>query len=45
MNQGYQHKLNLIKDKVGNSLELIGTGENSLNSTLMSQALRATVNK
>ena len=37
--------LNLIKQKVRNSLELIGTGDNFVNRTQMSQALRSTVDK
>ena len=37
--------LNLIKQKVRNSLELIGTGDNFVNRTPMSQALRSTVDK
>ena len=37
--------LNLIEEKVRNSLELIGTGENFLNRTPMAQALRHTIDK
>ena len=37
--------LNLIEEKVGNSLELIGTGENFLNRTPMAQALRSVIDK
>jgi hypothetical protein len=37
--------LNLIEQKVQNSLELIGSGVNFLNSTSMAQALRSTINK
>jgi hypothetical protein len=37
--------LNLIEEKVGNSLELIGTGDNFLNRTPSAQALRSTINK
>jgi hypothetical protein len=33
--------LNLIKQQVGNSLELIGTGDNFLNRIPMAQALRS----
>jgi hypothetical protein len=32
--------LNLIEEKVGNSLELIGTGDSFLNRTPMAQPLR-----
>ena len=35
--------LNLIEEKVGNSLEHIGTGENFLNRTPVAQALRSTI--
>jgi hypothetical protein len=34
--------LNLIKEKMGNSLECIGTGEDYLNRTPMAQSLRST---
>ena len=34
------HSLNLIKPKVGNNLELTGTGDNFLNRVPMSQALK-----
>jgi hypothetical protein len=37
--------LNLIEEKVGKSLELIGTGGNFLNRTLMAHALRSRVDK
>lgn len=37
--------LNLIKEKVGNSLEHIGKGENFLNRTPMAQGLRSTIDK
>jgi hypothetical protein len=37
--------LNLIEEKVGNSLEFIGTGGNFLNRTPMTHALRATIDK
>jgi hypothetical protein len=37
--------LNLIEEKVRNSLELIGTGENFLNRTPMAQALRSVIDK
>ena len=37
--------LNLIKEKVGNSLELIVTGENFLNRAQMTQSLRSRVDK
>ena len=37
--------LNQLEKKVGNSLELIGTGDNFLNRTPTAQALRATINK
>jgi hypothetical protein len=36
--------LSLIEEKVGSSLELIGTGKNFLNRTLIPQAVR-TINK
>jgi hypothetical protein len=36
--------LNLIKEKVGDSLELVGT-EDFLNRTLLTQAIRSTINK
>ena len=38
-------KLNLIEEKVGKSLELIGTGGNFLNRTPMAHALRSTTDK
>jgi hypothetical protein len=34
----------LIEEKVGNILELIGTGKNFLNRTPLAQALRSTIN-
>jgi hypothetical protein len=37
--------LNLIEQKVWNSLELFGTGDNFLNRTPVAQALRSTINK
>jgi hypothetical protein len=38
--------LNLIEQKVGNnSFELIGTGDNFLNRTLMVQVLRSIIDK
>ena len=37
--------LNLIEEKVRNTLEHIGTGDNFLNRTPMSQALRSTIDK
>jgi hypothetical protein len=37
--------LNLIEEKVGKSLEHMGTGENFLNKTPMAQALRSTIDK
>jgi hypothetical protein len=37
--------LNLIEQKVGNSLELTGRGDNFLNRTPMAQALRSTIDK
>jgi hypothetical protein len=37
--------LNLIEEKVGKSLELIGTGENFLNTTPMVQTLRSRIDK
>ena len=37
--------LNLIEEKVGKSLELIGTGGNFLNRTPMAHALRSTIDK
>ena len=35
--------LNLIEEKVGNSLELIGTEKNFLNRTSMAHALRSRI--
>jgi hypothetical protein len=40
-----QDTLNLIEEKVGNSLECIGTGDNFMNRTPIAQALRSTPNK
>ena len=37
--------LNLIEEKVGNSLECVGTGDNFLNRTLMAQSLSSTIDK
>jgi hypothetical protein len=37
--------LNLIENKMRNSLEHIGTGDNFLNRTPTAQALRSTLNK
>ena len=37
--------LNLIEEKVGKSLKLIGTGENFLNRTTMAHALRSRIDK
>jgi hypothetical protein len=37
--------LNLIEEKVGNSFESIGAGENFLNRTPTAQALRTTIDK
>jgi|UPI00001F0EB8 hypothetical protein len=37
--------LHHIEEKVGKSLELIGTGRNFLNSTPMAQTLRSTIDK
>ena len=37
--------LNLTKQRMGNSLELIHTSDNFLNSTPTVQALRSTINK
>jgi hypothetical protein len=45
VDQGLQHKtrsLNLIAEKVGNSLELIGTRDNFLKRTPKVQALKST---
>jgi hypothetical protein len=39
------HPLNLIEEKVGKSLELIGTGGNFLNRTSKAQALRSRIDK
>ena len=36
---------NLIEEKVGSSLEYMGTGDHFLNITLVAQILRATINK
>ena len=48
MNQRPQNKidtLNLIEEKVGNSLEHTGTGKTLLNRTPLIQELRSTINK
>jgi hypothetical protein len=37
--------LNLVEEKLGKSLELIGTGGNFLNRTLMAHALRSRIDK
>ena len=37
--------LNLIEEKLANSLELIGTGDNFLNRTPMAQELGSRINK
>ena len=37
--------LNLIEEKVGKSLEIVGTGGNSVNRTPMAQALRSTIDQ
>ena len=37
--------LNLIEEKVGKSLEFMGTGEHFLNRTPMVYALRSTIDK
>jgi hypothetical protein len=37
--------LNLIEEKVGNTLEHIGTGDNFLNITQVAQVLRLTIDK
>jgi len=37
--------VNLIEEKVGKNLELIGTGANFLNRTLMAHALRSRTDK
>jgi hypothetical protein len=37
--------LNLIEEKMGKSLELIGTGGNFLNRTPMAHALRSRIDK
>jgi hypothetical protein len=37
--------LSLIEEKMGNSLECIGTGENFLNRTPKAQALRSAIDK
>ena len=39
------YTLDLIKQKVGNSLEHTGTGDNFLNRASMAQALRSTIDK
>ena len=37
--------LNLIEEKLENSLELVGIGDNFLNRTPMAKALRSTIDK
>ena len=37
--------LNLMEEKVGKSLEFIGTGGSFLKSTLMAQSLRSSIDK
>jgi hypothetical protein len=37
--------LNLIQEKVGKTLELMGTGGNCLNRTPVAHALRSTIDK
>jgi hypothetical protein len=37
--------LNIIEQKVGNSLELVSTGDKFLNTTPMAQALMSRINK
>jgi hypothetical protein len=37
--------LNLIEQKVGNSLEFIGAGDNFLNRTPVAQALKSRISK
>jgi hypothetical protein len=39
------YTLNVIEEKVGKSLELIGTGGNFLNRTPVAHALRSTIDK
>lgn len=36
---------NLTEEKIGNSLECIGTGDNFLNRTPTAQTLRSAINK
>jgi hypothetical protein len=43
--QQRKDRLNLIKEKVGNSLEFIGTENNFLNRAQIAQALRSAINK
>ena len=38
-------KLKLLEEKVGKTLEHIGTGENFLNRTTMARALKSNINK
>ena len=48
MDQRPQHKANHtepIEEKVGSTLERIGTGDHFLNITLAAQTLRETINK
>ena len=47
VDQRLHHKtdtLNLIEEKVGNSLEFIGIGKDFLNRTPLAQTLRSTIN-
>ena len=37
--------LNVIEEKTGNSLELIGTGDNFLNRTPIAQTLKSRIDK
>jgi hypothetical protein len=45
VDQHTKETLNLIKDKVGDSLERVGTGDIIFNRTPISQILRATLDK
>ena len=48
MDQRLQHnvnQLNLVEEKVGSTLEHIGTGDHFLNRTPAAQTLRETINK
>ena len=42
---GNRFTLKLIQEKVGKSLNLMGTGRNVLNKTPMAYALRSTIDK